>query len=189
MATAISKSAQVLKYFAQQYGAPPSRAGIPRKRLVKMAYLSDLLAREYLGRAITEFSYYRYKHGPYDRAIVSTIDELVKAGLAEDRQVWDGDYRKKLLLDTGVALAFDFSAGEMEILRYVANTYLRMPMEELLEDVVYPSSPMRQTSRMEEVLPMDSVNNRGAREVGFDLEAVLRAEQEIDAGRFKTAIL
>lgn len=181
-----SKTAQVLKYFAQQYQQPGSRAGIPRTRLVKMAYLVDVLAREYLGRPITDFQYYRYHHGPYDRAILEYIDELVENGLAEVRVEWEADYRTKRLWDSGVSLSFDFTPAESEILRYVAMNYLRMPMEELLKDVVYPTLPMQETTRLEEKLPMDALNRRLAEVVGFDLEEVLEAEHEIDSGNFLT---
>ncbi|MDQ3675069.1 MAG: hypothetical protein M3365_11955, partial [Gemmatimonadota bacterium] len=42
--TTPSKTAQVLRYFAQHYGGP----GVPRKRLVKLAYMADILSRQYL---------------------------------------------------------------------------------------------------------------------------------------------
>ena len=174
MATTISKTAQVLKYFAQQYGGP----GIPCTRLVKMAYMSDLLAREYLGGPITDFRYYRYHFGPYDDAIVDVIEELVAADLAETKETYEGEEPTKRLCPRGAPIQFGFSAGEQEILRYVTANYLTMDLEELFIDVVYQTAPMLQTKNLKEVLPMASVDNRGTNAVGFSLEAVLRAEQE-----------
>jgi hypothetical protein len=182
----LSKTAQVLKYFAQQYKAGAARGGIPRKRLVKMAYLTDLLAREHFGHPLTDLTYYRYYYGPYDSAIRGFIDELVKADLADERHALDGDYVTKFLVDHGVPISFDFGLAEMEILRYVAATYLSMPMQELLDDVVYQTAPFKKTSELNDKLPMDIVNNRVAETVPFALEAVLRAEMEIDAGQFTT---
>lgn len=179
MPTTISKTAQVLKYFAQRYRATSSeKRGIPRTRLMKMAYLTDLLAREYLGDGVTDFRYYRYKHGPYDKAILGFIEELVEAGLAFEKLDDTGEYEYKRLVDAGLPIEFDFSPAETEILRYVATTYLTMPMQELLHEVVYTSTPMVEQPVMEQLLPMDSVNNRGTEAVGFKLEDVLRAEQE-----------
>ncbi|MES2178015.1 MAG: Panacea domain-containing protein [Gemmatimonadota bacterium] len=180
---ALSKTAQLLRYFAQQYQAPSGVAGIPRKRLMKMAYLSDMLALEYLGEAITEYQYIRYTYGPYDEAIKDTIDEIVAAGMGEIRTVWDNEQRTIQLLARGVPAPFDFTPGQMEVMRYVVMNYLRMPMEELLRDVVYSSAPMTD-AEMSKPLPMEVLRNRGTQKVGFELEAMLRAEQEIASGRF-----
>lgn len=185
--TGLSKTEQVLKYFAQQYKLPPSRNGIPRKRLVKMAYMADVLAREYLGRPITDLDYHRNKFGPYDESIKAAIGDLVEAGLAEVRVEWEGDYQTKRLVDSGKPVSFTLTAAEMEILRYVAANYLHMPMAELLRDVVYQTLPMQDTP-MDQRLPMNLLDNRGVDAVGFDLEEVLRAEAEIDAGNFSVAI-
>ncbi len=183
--TSLSKTAQVLKYFAQQYRSG-TKPGIPRTRLMKMAYLSDLLAREYLGQPITDFAYYRFHYGPYDRAIVDVVDELVAANLAELKFEIGDEYETKLLVDLGRPVFFDFSAGETEILSYVARNYLRMPLKELLTDVVYETLPMKQTSRLDETLPMGASDNRGKDAVGFDLEEMLLAERQIDEGKFTT---
>jgi hypothetical protein len=183
---AMSKTAQVLKYFAQQYQAENGK-GIPRKRLIKMAYLTDLLAREYLGDPITDFRYYLYDFGPYDEEIESVIAELEAAGLAETKLEWGQETNIKRLVDRGVPVAFDFTLVESEILRYVTTNYLTMPMHELMDEIVYPSLPMKE-AKYKERLPMGLMDNRGRKAVGFDLEAVLRAEQDINRGNFTTAL-
>lgn len=181
----ISKTAQVLKYFAEQYRAGTGK-GIPRKLLVKMCYVSDLFAHEHWGDAITDLAYYRYDRGPYDDHIVDYIEELETAKLAEVKHEIDGDYEKKRLVDRGVRIAFDFSTVEQEVLDYVATNYLFMPMPELMEDVVYPSRPWKETSRRKEPLPMNSVDNEKSNLVGFPLEELLLAKRELEAGRFVT---
>ena len=180
--TTISKTAQVLKYFAQQYQSPGTRRGIPRVRLMKMAYLSDLLAREHMGRPLTDFDYKHHKFGPYDDRIRDAIRELENAGLGEARDVWDGDVQTKELLNTGGAIAFDFTPAEAEILRYVAANYLGLPMQELLHDIVYPTAPMVAAPKKGTVLPMSLADNVKRDIIRFDLEDVLAAEREIDAG-------
>jgi Protein of unknown function (DUF4065) len=184
----VSKTAQVLKYFAQRYQAA-ARKGVPRKRLVKLAYLADLLSREFLSTPITALAYYRYTFGPYDSAIEDSIDELVAAGLADRRDGWESDeVFSKRLTDTGAPIAFDFSHAEFEVLRYVAENYIDMPMRELLDDVVYPSAPMKLAPNKNDVLPMSVVDGRGLTLVGFRLEDVLAAEAAIDSGDFSTSI-
>jgi hypothetical protein len=147
-----------------------------------MAYLSDLLAREYLGEPITEFRYYRYDYGPYDDAVLDFIDELVSAGLAEVRETYEHDAPTKRLYDFGKPVAFTFGLGEQEVLRYVTKNYLDMALQELLVDVVYQTPPMLaaidKDPRDKFALGMDDQNDVGTKLVGFKLEDVLRAEQE-----------
>jgi hypothetical protein len=178
----ISKTAQAALYFAGRYKALPGGKGIPRKRLVKMLYLSDLYAREYLGHPITELRYYKDEWGPYDRAIKDYVSELVDAGLAEERLERDEELEYKRL-DPKKSLRPDFSAAESEILAYVAKHFLPMPMGELLRDVVYNTIPMEPDPPDGVKLDLDVVNDRGRDEIGFDVEELLQAEEEIKAGR------
>ncbi|HEV8381199.1 MAG TPA: Panacea domain-containing protein [Gemmatimonadales bacterium] len=184
MGGSISKNAQLLKFFAQQY------PGIPRKRLVKMVYMSDLIARQYLDHPISDYEYLAYYYGPYPPEIPETIRELETLGLAWTRETEptpDGDAAWKLLFDSGRRIAFDFSLGENEVLGYVVQNYLNMPMEELLYDVVYLTKPFKASERFGDLLRMDLANSEGKELVGFDLEAVIRAEQQAEAGNYITA--
>lgn len=183
----ISKTAQAIKYFAQQYQSLPGHKGIPRKRLVKMLYMADLLAREYLDRPISVLEYYRDEFGPYDRAVKDFISELIDSDLANERVEWDNEYEYKRLVDAGQPIVFEFTRGEYEVLRYVAANYLAMPMEELLRDVVYRSPPMQGDPPEGKPLNMDMVNGLGTRSVGFDLEDVLQAEEEVASGKFASS--
>jgi len=185
----ISKTAQLLRYFAQQYGAP----GIPRLRLVKLAYMSDVLGREYLGCPITDFAYYRYTNGPYDDAVIVAIKELVDAGLATNGSEWNEGGVTRRLKSTGVPIAFEFSVAEMEILKYVTDAYLRMDISEFVEQVVYLTPPMVEllTARPKDKKPlnMGQLDHAGTKQVGgFHLEAILRAEDAIRAGQFVTTL-
>src|SRR3990172_4747017 len=103
-----SKTAQVLKFFAQQYGHP----GVPRKRLAKLVYMADVLARQYLGHPITEFEYIKDHYGPYARSLPDYAEELVGCELAEETTSRDGVRRTVRLRDLGQPLAFQFSPGE-----------------------------------------------------------------------------
>src|SRR5690349_9423023 len=102
----ISKSAQAVKYFAQEYQNLPGHKGIPRKRLVKMLYMSDLLAREYLGKTISTLQYYKDEYGPYDKRIKDVCEELVEAGFAAEVIERDAEYLYKRLVDAGKPITF-----------------------------------------------------------------------------------
>jgi len=182
----VSRDAQLLKFFAQQY------RGIPRKRLVKMAYMADLLSRQYVDHPISDFRWIAYYHGPYSFEIPEAIQELERNELAWARELEatpEGDVSWKLLFDSGKRVPFDFSLGENEVLAYVVANYLNMPMDELLWDVVYPTTPFKAgiAEGFGKPLPMELANSEGKRIVGFDLEAVIRAERQVEAGQYQIA--
>jgi hypothetical protein len=182
----ISKNAQLLKFFAQAY------RGIPRKRLVKMAYMADLLARQYLERPISDFRWIAYYYGPYAFEIPEAIKELETQELAWAREVEPtpgGDVSWKLLYDSGQRVPFEFTLGENEVLGYVVANYLDMPMDELLWDVVYPTPPFKAAvaEGFGSQIPMELANGEGKRLAGFDLEAVIMAERQVEAGEYVTA--
>jgi uncharacterized protein YwgA len=179
---ALSKTAQVFKFFAQQYGHP----GLPRKRLAKLTYTSDVLARQYLGRPITDLEYIKDHYGPYARALPDYVQELTSAELAEETTHRDGEHRTIRLRDLGRPIAFDFSLGENEILGYVATNYLNMDLDEFIDHVVKETDPFKATGVQGERLPMDIVNGSAADESGFDLEAVIRAERQAEEGQYLT---
>lgn len=185
--TALSRNAQVFKFFAQQ------SPGIPRKHLAKMAYMADLISRQYLGHPISTFNYILYLYGPYPVETAETVNELVTQELARsvaERRGTPYDPAPKRLYDAGKAVVFDFSRGENEILAFVVRSFLKMDTEELVEDVVYETEPFRRVveqGRLKAPLDMDIVNGQGTDEVGFDLERVLAATAQAEAGDSQVA--
>lgn len=178
----LSRNAQVLKYFAQQH-----TRGIGRTKLQKLAYLADLEARRYLGKPITTFEYTWWNHGPFDDGLYAAIEELKRHGLASEVEIPWPSYLEHRLVDAGKAVPFTFTATESEVLSFVAEKYLHSPLARLLYEVVYETRPMKEVARKGDRLPMELVDNEGRNELGFDLEAVLEAERELEDGRFKTA--
>lgn len=180
----LSRNALLVKFFAQAY------PGIPRKHLVKFIYEADVLAREYLGHAVSTLAYRRYKLGPYDPAIEEAIKELIDAGHVEEkRDTWRfkdvfGAYKR--LMDQHHPVVFDFALGESAVLDYVVTNYLDMPIEEFLHDVIYETAPMKAVSRSGELLPMAVLDNAGTKRVGFRLDEVLRAEEAGRRGEYVT---
>lgn len=173
-----------MKFFAQQY-----HRGIPRKRLVKMAYETDIIARQYLGEPVSTFEWRRDKYGPYSPEIPEAVAELEAQGFGwtqETEATEDGPGWKKLY-DAGRPVVFDFTLAENEVLAYVAANYLSMPMEELIFDVVYETKPMKAETQFRERLPMEIVDNEGRDLVGFDLRRIIKAEEQAKTGDYLTA--
>jgi len=177
----LSKNAQVVKYFVQR---APTELGVVK--LQKLTYLTDLYAREYLGRPITGFEYVYYKHGPFDSALYAAIDELEAADYVETRRhSLLGGRHKRAVLDRRSCGAFGFTRSEAEILDYVATVYENEPLDRLLTEV-YETTPMKIATKHERI-PMEVVDNRAKRALGYDLETVLSEEAEIDRGNYVLA--
>jgi len=183
MGDTLDKSAQVLKYFAQQ------DPGILRKRLTKMSYMSDIIAREYTDAPITNFRWRVDQFGPYSPEIPETIKELESAGFVWTRDTFDAETGRaeKKLFDSGQRVVFEFSPVEEEVLAYVVQNYLHMDMQELLLDVVYRTKPFLENEGFHKPLNMDLVNGTARRRAGFDLAALINAERQGEAGDFLTA--
>jgi len=179
----LSRNAQLLKYFAQQY------PGIPRKRLVKLAYMTDILGRQYLGKPLSGMNWILYHHGPYSQEIPEAINELEVQDLCwtEVINAPTGEATWKKLYDAGKPVLFDFSLAEDQVLGFVIRTYRDMPMDELMLDVVYETTPYKQAEKFGDNLQMNLVDDEGKREFGFDLEAIARAERQAEEGDFVTA--
>ncbi len=175
--TTLSRNAQVLRYLLEV--AP----GVGRIKLVKYAYLADCEAYRYLGRAISNFRYRFDKHGPFDRAFFDTKDELVREGYATETPTRIGPYDGYDYRPTNQPVAYGFSQAEVEILRYVAETYLNETAIRLCEDVVYKTPPML-GAKVGERLKMEKMREEQD-PLGFDLERLLAAETSVDAGRYR----
>lgn len=183
----LSRNLQLYKYLAQQC------KGMPRKHLVKMAYMADLVARQYLGHPISDLTYEVYYFGPYPPETPGVIAELESRGLAWTQpglKAGQDDYAFKKLFDSGKPVVFDFTLGENEVLAYVVRNYLDMDTDELTEDVVKYTTPWQAaviSERLRERIPMEIVDGEALTEIGFDLEKVMEAERQVEAGDFLTA--
>lgn len=79
-------------------------------------------------------------------------------------------------------MVFGFSPAEFEILDYVMANYSHMPIDEFIGDVVKETDPFQAVTIQGHRLPMELVDNRKRTEVGFNLEAIIRAEMQAAEG-------
>jgi len=174
----LSKNAQLLAHILTRVG------GMGVTRLLKLVYVADLESRRLRGRPVSTLRFYFHRHGPFDSAFYSALEELTCEGLVKESGVWhpDGSRERSLALQAEVPLALD--AVDVHILNGVCDTYGRMPLSDLLARV-YESPPMRGLERGN-TLPMDIVDNRDRKEIGFDIEALIAAQQEAESGNYVT---
>lgn len=174
----LTRNAQVLRYLLEV--AP----GLGHTKLLKFAYLADLEGRRYLGNPISNFRYYRHTFGPFDQAFYPAKDELIAGGYVTSNVSWVGNYQGNYLEPTPLPVEYDFNAGEAEVLRFVADTYLSMTARQLCDDVVYQTEPMEGVE-MGQALPMERVDRDRGDALGFDGERLIASEQSAKAGRVR----
>lgn len=177
--SSLSKNAQVLRYLLEV--AP----GIGHTKLAKFAYLADLEARKYLGRPISSFRYVYDRHGPFDsRGFFVAKDELLEGGYITESQVPLGPYVGFEMYPTERSVEYDFGLPEVQLLKYIADTYLSKNVRDLCDEVVYKTEPMLH-ARQGSALPMSRVDRKPGRRHAFDLERMLAGEASAQAGRVR----
>jgi antitoxin SocA-like protein len=182
--TEVSKTAQLLHFFAKEHG----REGVPRKRLIKLAYMADILARQYLGHPISGFEYVKDHFGPNARELPDYTAELDTLDLAKEvsAPTGGGKYSTICLRSVNRPTDYAFSLGENEILGYVMVNYADMDLDEFIREVVKKTDPFLTATQHLEKLEMEVVDNTGRDAVGFDLEKVLHAETQFSEGQYST---
>ncbi len=175
----LSRNAQVLRYLLEV--AP----GIGHTKLAKYAYLADLEARKYLGRPISSFRYFFDRHGPFDaRGFFVAKDELVDGCYITESQVPLGPYVGFEMYPTERSVEYDFDLPDVQLLKYIADTYLSKNARDLCDEVVYKTEPMLH-ARQGSALPMSLVNRRPGSRHEFNLERMLAGEASTQAGRVR----
>lgn len=159
---------------------------VGRTVIVKLLYLSDLEARRYLGRPITDLDYIWWDYGPFDSEILSQLDQLCRDDVLNVEHVCYPGGKSGYRYSLGAKrINTSFSREESAILEYVARLYGRMDLRDLLEEVVYQTSPMIHAKAHQETgakLEMSAVDNE-ARVPGLELERVIESVDELDRGR------
>jgi hypothetical protein len=74
-----------------------------------------------------------------------------------------------------------FTRAELAILDVIVDRFGRLPLASLLEDVVYQTRPMLDTTRRGQRLRIELVDNEERAE-GMELETVVRAVEQLDRG-------
>jgi len=155
--------------------------GCRHDQLLKSVYLADLEARRCLGRPFTALSYTVYDGGPFDSDILSELKEMEQLGLLKVEQ--DGGGQRYFVV--GHAAPTSFSKEDRYVLDHVAEAIRAATANGTLDGLVAQSRPMldaAQRNGLGQRLRMESVDNEAILP-GLELEKVLRAVQEQDAGQ------
>lgn len=174
----LSRNAQVLRYLLEV--AP----GVGHTLLAKFTYLADLLARQHLGKPISEMRYTFDEHGPFDaRRFYSARDELIEGGYITHGSADIGGHAGFEMFPTNQAVEYSLTEEEAQILTWVARRYGSWTATDLCNQVVYTSKPM-QNAKPGTRLDMDQMN-RKPEDLEFNIERMLAGEESAEEGRVR----
>jgi len=135
-----NKTSALLEYFAHRHSKPSVTV------LMKLCYLTDLIAIKRLGHSITNYEYERYTFGPFNKKIYTDLEVLVSESKLEidiDYPTYGTDsevvlYRHKGELDDIIKLMV---ADEVEVADEVLSTLSGYGARQLTQ-VAYQTKPM-----------------------------------------------
>jgi len=174
----MNRVAQMIRFFVERV------PGAGRTQIVKFLYLADVESRRYLGRPISDLDYIWYDYGPFNKEILSQLDQLCDQGVITGEKVLypgGAGYR----YNPATPVQFKFSREELAILDFTAAIYGSTPLQALLEEIVYQSQPMLDAKNREARggrLRMELVDNE-KRMPGMELERITDAIKDLDSGR------
>jgi hypothetical protein len=165
---------------------------VGRTQLMKYLYMADYEARRYLGKPISNLEYVWYHYGPFDDKVQQLVDGLEQRQLIQESAVQFPTGQVGYRYSVGQhqpGVAFGFSAVELQILKYVYDTYSRMPLRAFLDDVVYETEPMkraREADARNQPLDMSMVDNAKRDRYGITFEELFDRVQRVRGGEFRT---
>jgi uncharacterized phage-associated protein len=181
----LTRDEQVVAYFVRKCA---SKKSLGRTQLMKLAYLADHEARRYLGRPLSDMSYYWHFFGPYDDQILSTIKSLGEKDVVQESTIVYPTGQKGFEYKSGTAaqVTTTLSPIEIQVLHFVCSAFADMKLSTLLSDVVYETAPMKAAIAAKaqgQPLKMDMVNGTKRNEYAISFEELFDRIQEVRAGR------
>lgn len=161
----------------------------PSTWLLKLLYLADCEAEQWLGHPITDMAYVFHHYGPFDDRVYTCLDELEsngkvtlenKSGATNRGEVWEGTYyRVKRKLRTS-----SLCDAERAVIDALMERYRGRAASQLTQDA-YKTTPMpiaQKRGRGSKVDPKSGRNVERRRHAGLDVAAVLRAREQAKRG-------
>ena len=168
----LGREEQMLAFFVQH-----CEGRIGRTQLIKFLYLADYEARRFLGRPISSVEYTWYHYGPYDQQFLNRISSLRTARIiVEEPVAYPNGLQGYVYVAGTEPISFDFASDELRVLNHVCETYSRVNLQSLLEDIVYETEPMRRAQALDarnQPLDMSLVDNTRRFDFGVPYDALI----------------
>lgn len=176
----MSRNSRVLELVLQRAGKP-----LGRIRLLKLAYLADLLAWRVLGAPLSEFRYFFHRNGPFDAAFYTALEELDQAGRITQEEITTQDgYECNLTRSTVPGYAPEgFTPGQVHLVDLAVKRYAALPQEELLRQV-YATEPMKGANRGQSLSMVTQKDRDRDAAAGISLEDILAARAAFQRGEW-----
>ncbi len=114
--------------------------------LMKLFYLSDLIANKRVGRQISDFEYKRWHFGPFDKNIYRYIESFMKDGIVKsesDYGVTGEEFNVFFVNNKEKEINFDkLKEEEIEIIDELIET-MKGYGAKILTDIAYKTEPMK----------------------------------------------
>jgi uncharacterized protein YwgA len=178
----VGREEQMLAFFVKHCGGR-----IGRTQLMKFLYLADYEARRFLGRPISSVEYVWYHYGPYDHGLNDRIALLEREGIIREEPLVYPTGKQGFIYHGGEReVAFTLADEELRLLDYVCETYSRIGLQSLLDDVVYETEPMQKARAQDarnEPLDMSIADDQRRFDLGVPYEEVMKRSGNARAGR------
>jgi hypothetical protein len=127
-----------------------AREGLLKTQLVKFLYLIDLEWVKATGAPLTGLSWRFHHHGPWDDAIEAVLLDMKRAGaLAARKGIRPDGAVYEIYTANAITSDESLTAAEKLVVDHVCDTYRRLSVRRLLDDVVYETPPMLRANKGE----------------------------------------
>ena len=170
-----AKTLDLMLFFIQKLDG-----ALGRTKLIKLCYLTDMFHRMTAGKPVTNFQYKLFENGPFDARFYGVVNALEQAGFIQETFVPEFNGHRYSILKTKDPRDFVLSREERYVSERVAERFGKVPLDILLDEVVYrtePAKQAREAGAVKEPLDMDQVNNRLKNDLGLDFETYLAAKE------------
>ncbi|ODS32022.1 MAG: hypothetical protein SCARUB_02842 [Candidatus Scalindua rubra] len=179
-----SKNAQIIKFIVERLSGK-----LGRTHLFKLIYLADYHSHRLFGESISTFNYRWYQNGPFNSTFYDYVKDL------------EGKYIKEEVIDFPSCRGYvyhnmpkrmrysDISEREFYILVYVINTYGKVKLQTLLDEIVYKTEPMEKLIKKKaygKSLKMKIVDNLDKELYeGLNPEDIIAGEKALQQGKVR----
>jgi uncharacterized phage-associated protein len=138
-ALSLTKTEQLLAYLIQRHPA------VTITSLMKLSYIIDLISVQKTNKQISNFEYRRYKYGPFDQRIYTSLKDLLKKEIVVEDGVCISSGEEIIIFNFNENKLPDFNLltqSEKEIIDEVLETLEGFGTKALTE-LTYKTKPMK----------------------------------------------
>lgn len=180
-----SKNAQVIKFIIERLSGK-----LGRTHLLKMVYLADYHSHRLFGKSISTFKYIWWKEGPFDRTFYDCISSIKGSYIEEESIHYPSGNHVYMYRNIPTSMKYDdISEPEFYVLQYIIESYGKVDLQTLLDEVVYETEPMKELIKKRaygKKIPMEIVDNVDKKLYeGLNPEDIIAGKKAVQEGRVR----